>query len=267
MKKIMTALAAFTFATSMTACSSADDTEAVAETAGIAGDWKVDLDSAQWENDVGEYVLADGTYNCLSCNPPFEVAADGGWHDVAIPATDSIMMEVVDDNTVRSAGRLNGEDTGSSTWTVSEDGNALEVSWTNLRGDQPVSGKTSYTRTEAGPEGSHAVSGKWTTAGVSDIDEAGLRFSFGLDGDTITSRGNSESYTATLGGDAVAIDGNDAGEMVKVERTGDNSFLETYTRDGEIVATTELTIDGDTLNGVSTDPRNGSVVRWSATRQ
>ncbi|MBT8426525.1 MAG: hypothetical protein KJO02_00700, partial [Erythrobacter sp.] len=117
------------------------------------------------------------------------------------------------------------------------------------------------------PDGSHAVSGKWATANVSNIDEAGLRFSFGLDGDTITSRGNSESYSATLGGEAVAIDGNDAGEMVKVESTGDNSFLETYTRDGETIYTTELTVDGDTLSGVGTDAKDGSIVRWSATRQ
>lgn len=266
MKKMMTALAAFTLVSTMTACASREDTEAAAEAAGISGEWMANLESGQWEGQVDEYVLADGTFNCLSCDPPYEMTADGEWQEVDRPAIDSRMIEVVDDNTIKAATRFQGEDVGNSTWTVGDDGNSMEIAWTNLRGDEPVSGTSVLTRSEAGPEGSHAVSGKWTPTAIKDMSDAGLRFSFNLDGDTITNSGNGSSYTATLGGEPVAIEGNDAGVMVAVERTGDNSYQETFSRDGEVLSTTVITVDGDTLTAVSTDESDGSVTRWTASR-
>ena len=68
-------------------------------------------------------------------------------------------------------------------------------------------------------------------------------------------------------GHAVAIQGDNSGTMVAVEKTGDNSYRETYSRDGETLSVTELTVEGDKLKGVSTDSRDGSKVTWTATRQ
>lgn len=267
MKKTMTALAAFTLVAGTAACSNADDAEAVAEVAGISGDWVVNLDSAKWENDTSEWVLADGTYNCLSCDPPYEMAANGEWQELDRPGIDARMIEVVDDRTLKTAGRLKDKDTGGATWTLSEDGNALQVAWNDLTGDEPINGVTNYTRQEAGPEGSHPVSGKWVTADVSEISDAALRTSINVEGDTFTSRGNGGSYSALLGGDPVAIEGNDAGVMVAAARAGDNAYTLTFSRDGETLSTTELTVDGDTMTGVNTDASDGSSVRWTATRQ
>ena len=268
MKKMMTALAAFTLVAGATACSETADTEATSTEAGsIAGEWMADIESASFENDNRDWVLADGQYQCNSCLPPYGFAADGEWQTVDRPGTDSQMIEVVDERTVKFSSRFKGEDTGSSTMTISEDGQTATVEWTDLSGDTPVNGKSTFTRTAAGPEGSHAMSGKWTTANIDSIDEAGLKFTFAVDGDTLTNSGNGSSWTATLGGEPVAIEGDNSGTMVAVEKTGDNTYRETYSRDGETLSVTELTVEGDKLMGVSTDSRDGSKVTWTATRQ
>lgn len=263
MKKLMTAAIAATLALGVTACKDMSE----ADSASIAGSWKANVDSAEFENDNRDYVLADGVFDCRSCLPPYQVAADGEWQTIDRPGADGQMIEIVDDNTIKMATRLGEKELGNSTWTVSEDGTTLNLTFTNLSGDEPVNGASSFTRTEAGPDGSHAMSGKWTSNGIESLDDAGLVFGYTLDGDQYGSTGNGTSFTATLGGEPVAIEGNNSNVMVAVERNGENGYRETYTRDGEVLSVLELTVDGDTMSAVSTDPRDNSVVRWTATRQ
>lgn len=269
MKKMMTALAVATLAMGVTACGGAADTEAVvaAETGSIAGTWKANLDSAEFENSNNNYTIADGEYTCNSCLPPFSVTADGEWQTVDRPGIDGIKVNIVDDMTIESASRLGDEEKGRSTWTVGEDGDSMTIAWTNLDGDEVVEGSTMYSRVEAGPDGSHAASGEWAVSDLGEMTDAGLLFTYAIDGDTITSTGNGGGYTAVLGGEAVTPEGDDSGGMIAVEKISDNVYRETYSRDGETVNVLELTVDGDTLSGVSTDPRDDSVVRWNATRQ
>ncbi|WP_338240376.1 hypothetical protein [Aurantiacibacter hainanensis] len=267
---MMTAIAAITLTMGVAACgetAEVETEETVASDGTITGEWLADVDSAEFENDNRNYILADGTFECLSCIPPYEVNANGEWQSVDRPGVDSVMVEVVDDSTVRSAFRLGEEELGSTTWTVSEDGQTLTSEFNDTSGDEPVSGSETFTRTAEGPEGSHAMSGEWTLADVGEISDAGLRFSYSLDGDQYTSTGNGSSYTATLGGEPVAIEGNDANVMVAVEEIGENSYRETYMRDGETLSVTEITINGDTMSAVNTNQRNGSIVRYNATRQ
>ena len=267
MRKMMTALAAFTLVAGMTACSKTEDTEASAEAGGIAGDWKVELDSAQFENDNRDFLLADGTWECKSCTPPYTVRTNGEWQAIDRPGADSQMVKIVDERTVTSASRLGDKEMGGATWTVSEDGQTMTVEFTDLSGDTPVNGTQTFTRKSEAPEGAHALSGQWAAERMASLDDAGLTFSYGLDGETFTSSGNGSSWSATLGGEPVAIEGSESNVMAAVERTGDNSFRQTFSRDGETLSTTELTVEGNTLSGVSTDARDGSVVRWTATRQ
>ncbi len=265
MRKMMTAFAAISLAMGTVACKdmAGSDTEEVS----ITGAWKANVDSAQFENDTRNYVLANGKFDCKSCQPPFQVKADGTWQSVDRPGSDSQMIEVVDDNTVRAAARLGDKNLGSSTWTVSEDGDTLTIAFNDVSGDEPVTGSTIFTRTATGPDGSHAVSGEWIVSDIAEISDTGLLFDYALDGDQYASSGNGTSFTATLGGEPVAIEGDDAGTMVAVEQTGENSYRETYTRDGEVVSILDMTIEGDTLSATSNDPRDGSSVAWTATRQ
>ena len=267
MKKIMTAFAAMTLVLGASACTEVDETAASAEAGSINGEWLIDVDSASFENDNRDFVLADGKFDCNSCIPPYSTTANGEWQSVDRPGVDSVKVEVVDDNTVKIASRLGDKDLGNSTWTVSADGKTANTTFTDLSGDEPVNGSGSFTRTAAGPEGSHAMSGKWSSNGVDNVNEAGLKFSVNVDGDQYSSSGNGSSFTATLGGEPVAIEGSNSNVMVAVERIGDNGFRETYSRDGEELSVNEITVSGDRLSAVSTDSRDGSVVRYSARRQ
>ena len=269
MKSTMTAIAAISLALGTAACGDSGDveTQEAASDGTISGDWIADIDSVQFENDNRDYVLADGTFDCRSCIPPYQTPADGEWHEVDRPGVDGVKIEVVDENTVISATRLGENELGTTVWKVSEDGQTLTGDFTDESGDETVTGSEAYTRTGDGPEGAHAMSGQWTNASQIEIDDAGLRFSFAVDGDQFTSTSNDSRYTATLGGEPVAIEGNNAGTMVAVEETGENAYRQTYTRDGEVVGITEISVDGDTLSATNSDPRDGSSVSYTAQRQ
>lgn len=270
MKSMMTALAVISLAFGTAGCNgTADpDTETEATSAGtIAGTWKADPSTAQAENDDRDFALVDGQFTCNSCLPPFSYAANGEWQDVDRPGTDQVMMEVVDDKTIKTASRFEGRDLGSSTWTVSDDGNSMTQTFINLDGDEKTEGSLTLNRTAAGPEGSHAMSGKWELGEYGELSDAGLTFTYALEGDKLTQSSNGSSWTATLGGDPVAIEGNNAGVMVQVEKTGDNTYSETYTLDGETVGVSDVTIDGDTMSVSSTDPRDNSKFNYTAARQ
>lgn len=268
MKAMMTALAAMTLVLGTAACNGAADTEVEATIDGtIVGTWKADPSSAQAENDERNFVLADGEFTCNSCLPPYSTTANGEWQDVDRPGVDQVMVEVVDDMTIRTAFRFEGRDLGNSTWTVSEDGNSMSQAFTNLDGNETTEGDLTLTRVAAGPDGSHAMSGEWELGEYGELSDAGLMFSYALDGDTLSSSSNGGSWSATFGGDPVEIEGSEAGVMVQVERTGDNTHRETYTLDGETVGVTDVTIDGDTATFTSNDPRDDSTFTYTAARQ
>lgn len=269
MKKMMTAVAAISLVVGVTACGDAGetDTEQTASDGTISGEWMADVDSAEFENDNRDYVLADGMFDCRSCTPPYQTTADGEWQSVDRPGVDAIKIEIVDDRTVATATRLGDKELGTSTWTVSEDGQTLVNEFIDTSGTETVTGSATFTRTGDAPEGAHAMSGQWAQSDLSGMSDAGLRFSYSLEGDQYSSSGNGSSFTATLGGDPVVIEGSDSNVMVAVEETGENSYRETYSRDGEVLSVTEISIDGDTMSAVSTDQRDGSVVRYTAQRQ
>jgi hypothetical protein len=269
MKKMMTALASVTLVMGVTACNKASDdvTTETATASGIAGTWKANVDSAKYENDTTSFVLTNGTFTCNSCLPPFSVAADGIWQKVDRPGYDAQKVEVVNDRTVKSSRRLGDKEISVATFTVSEDGKTLTNNWTNLEGEVPTEGSTIFTRTKAGPDGSLAMSGDWAVSDFGTISDAALISANSLDGDKYTSRGNGGGFTAVLGGEPVTIDGDNSRTLVAVAATGDNSYRETYTRDGKVVSVVDLVVAGDTLNGTATDPRDNSVFRWTATRQ
>jgi hypothetical protein len=74
------------------------------------GTWKVDLNSAKFPEKPDVYVLKDGTYQCKSCVPPFEVKADGQDHSVTgHPCYDSVSVKVIDDHTLEETTKKNGK--------------------------------------------------------------------------------------------------------------------------------------------------------------
>lgn len=270
MKNTMTAFAAITLLLGTAGCNGADKSgaeTAAFEGGSIAGTWRGDPATAQAENSDSNYTLIDGNFTCTSCIPPYSVVADGQWKPMDRPGYDEMMVQIVDDKTVKTSIRLKGRELANSTWTVNGDGSRMTQSFVNFDAGETTEGSMSMTRTADAPAGAHAMSGGWKLAEYGEISEAALLVTYTLEGDMLSANGLAESWSAKLGGDAVPIKGNNAGTTVKVEKVSDNMYRETYTLDGAVVSVSEMTIDGDTMTVVTTDPRDKSVFRYSAKRQ
>ena len=272
-RTIVTALAAASLLT-LSACSQpAQDTPAEEQAAaaeGIEGTWKSDLASVQLEDEPNVYLIKDGQYVCSTCNPPLTTPADGKFHAVADrPYFDSMAVTVVDDRTVKFERKMGDRDVGSSTWTLSEDGNTLNVEFVDKTAANPVTGKGSSTRVAAAPAGAHPTSGSWKANPVSNLSDEALTFSYDLDGDTIRNRsGDGTSYEAKIGGPDAPVQGDPSGLVVAVTRPSDNTIVETYTRGGKVVGVATLTIGADgKLSGVYENKVQGSTTRYTATKQ
>lgn len=248
----------------------APDATETAAAATLAGTWKADLASSQFEDAPDVYLLKDGQYACNSCNPPLTVAADGKFHPVADrPYYDSMSVTVVDERTVKFARKKGDTDIGNSTWQLSEDGNTLNVEFVDKTTNPAVNGKGTSTRVAAAPAGAHAVSGSWKANRLDSISDEALTVTFEVDGDTIKSRGgDGTSYEARVGGPDVPVQGDPSGLVVAVTNPSSNSWVETYKRDGKVVGIATLTLGADgKLSGVYENKISGSTNRWTATKQ
>ena len=273
-RTIVTALAAASLF-ALSACSQQaqeNETEGTpaAAAAGIEGTWKADLASSQYEDEPDVYLLKDGQYNCSSCNPPLTVAADGKFHPVADrPYYDSAAITVVDDRTVKFERKKGDRDVGSSTWTLSADGKTLNVDFIDKSAATPVSGKGTSTRVAAAPAGAHGVSGSWKANTLQSLSDEGLTFSYDVEGDTIKNRsGDGTSFEAKIGGPEVPVQGDSSGLVVAVTKPSDNSYVETYKRDGKVVGVATVTIGADgKLSGIYENKVQGSTTRYTASKQ
>ncbi len=246
-----------------------DETQAAAAE-GIEGTWKSDLASAQFEDEPNVYLIKDGQYVCSTCNPPLTTAADGKFHPVADrPYFDSMAVTVVDDRTVKFERKKGDRDVGGSTWQLSADGNTLNVEFIDKTAATPVTGKGTSTRVAAAPAGAHAVSGSWKANPLNSMSDEGLTFSYDLEGDTIRNKaGDGTSYEAKIGGPDVPVQGDASGLVVAVTQPSENTFVETYKRNGKVVGIGTLTIGADgKLSGVYENKVQGSTTRYTATKQ
>ena len=273
---VTTAIAAALIAT-LPACQqqpaatdNAADTAVAASLEGLNGTWKVDLASLKFGGKPDEYALKDGSWSCASCIPPLTVAADGQFHAVADrPYFDSMSVKSVDDRTVEIRRKKGDKDSSSVDLQVSEDGNTLTTKFKDMTTPgKVIEGSSTAKRAGPAPAGTHAVSGQWQPDRLGEYSEDALDISFQLDGDTVTSTSQGQSYTATLGGPAVAIENDTGGTTVKVERAG-NGIKETYMRGGKEVGVTTITpgADGQSISYNSTDPRDGSTTSFTANKK
>lgn len=238
----------------------------------LNGTWKADLASLKFEGKPDEYLLQGGTYKCSTCIPPLTVAADGQFHPVADrPYYDSMSVKVVDDRTVEVRRRKGEKEVSSATLQVSEDGNVLSTKFTDATtpGAPPIEGTGTARRAGPAPGGAHLISGQWVQDRIQDYSEDALNISFRIDGNKVTMNGQGQSYTAELGGPAVAIQGDTGGTMIAVAREGANGIRETVTRDGKQVGISTIvpSADGQSITFTSSDPRDGSKTTWTGKKQ
>ncbi len=233
----------------------------------LNGVWQADLETVKFEGKPDEFLLQDGTYKCNTCIPPLAVAADGQFHPVADrPYYDSMSVRAADDRTVEIKRRKGEREVSSSTMQVSADGNTISNKFRDATNEgNEFEGSTTLRRAGPAPAGAHAISGQWTPEKVGDYTEDALKVTVQVDGNTVTSSVQGQTYTAELGGPAVAVQNDPGGTMVAVSREG-AGFKETYTRDGKEVGilTVMPDTDGQSVTITSSDPRDGSKTSWTA---
>jgi hypothetical protein len=236
----------------------------------LAGTWKVDLASLKFEGKPDEYLLKDGSYSCASCIPPLTVAADGAMHAVADrPYYDNFSVKAVDDKTVETHQQKGGKEVSSFTMAVSADGNVLTTKFKDMNTPgQTIEGSSTAQRAGPAPAGAHAISGQWKTDKVGDYTEEALDVTFAIAGNSVTMNSQGQTYTAELGGPAVAVQGDTGGTSIKVTREGANGLRETNIRDGKEIGYGIITpsADGKSVSYVYTDTRDGSKVSWTGNK-
>ena len=254
------------------------ETEAPAAAAAAAslealnGTWKVDLASLKFEQKPNEFMLKDGSYSCPTCLPPLTAAADGQYHAVADrPYYDSMSIKAVDDRTVEFRRKKGDKEVSSTVLTVSEDGNTLTNKFVDSTtpNSPPIEGTSTSTRAGPAPEGAHAISGKWMPDKFADYSEQALDMTYQVSGKTVTQTSQGQTWTAELGGPAVAIQNDPGGTMVAVAAEGANGIRETYTRDGKEVGVNTLvpSADGKSFAYTGVDPRDQSKVNFTANKK
>lgn len=74
------------------------------------GTWKTDAASFQFGGKPFELVLLNGKYNCISCAPPYTVAADGADHAISgNPYINSVAITVVSDHEISETDKKGGK--------------------------------------------------------------------------------------------------------------------------------------------------------------
>jgi hypothetical protein len=235
---------------------------------GIDGTWKADLATVQLDSKPDEYMLKDGKFSCSSCVPPLEIAADGAFHPVSGRAySDSGSVKIDDDHDVTQTMKKGDKVTSETKYSVSDDGKMLKIDFKDDSGSKTVTGSLNETRVGTAPAGAHALSGSWKIDKYTDVSDEGTTVTFKLDGDTLhMSAPTGQSYDAKIGGPDVPIQGDIGKTTAAVTKTGDNAYRETDKRDGKVISTTDMTVDGDKIHVVNHNERDGSTMKYDLKR-
>jgi hypothetical protein len=231
------------------------------------GTWKFDVNTAQFPQKPDVFVVQNGMYQCKTCVPPINIKADGQWQKVTgDPYADMRMVKLVDDKHMEQATQKGGKDMGSEKDTLSDDAKTITVDWVDKSSPnaKDVTGKTTLVRVGAGA----GFSGSWRADKVANINNEGLLFTYkatadGMDFSTATG----QSYSAKWNSGAVPIQGDPANTKASIKKLGANSFQETDTRDGKVVAVVKMTVDGNKMNIQYDDKLRGTTAKFTADKQ
>jgi hypothetical protein len=196
------------------------------------------------------FVLQNGTYDCKTCVPSFSIKADGTDQPVSgHPYYDRVAITVVNDHQIQETDKKDGKTVGTSTTTVSPDGNTVTFEFSdssNTNGGPPVTGKGESTRVAKGPEGSHAISGSWRTTKMESLSDNATVWSYKVNGNEITMTNMSgQTYTAALNGPEAPMKGDPGITSVIVKMKGKDTLVETDRRGDKVISIFKMTVAGD----------------------
>jgi hypothetical protein len=238
------------------------------------GTWKIDPSNLKLPEKSDKMMLSGGMFECSTCVPPIKVKADGT--DQAIsgnPYIGTIAIKVVSDHEIQETDKKDGKVVGTSTTTVSPDGNTLTTTFSdssNTNGGPPVTGKAEAKLVMKGPAGSHAISGEWQQTSLGSMSDNSFTWTYKVSGDEVTMTApTGQSYTAKIGGTDVPMKGDPGVTSIAVRMIGSDTLEETNKRDGKVVGVSTFTVaaDGKTAKSVYTDKLQDRTYEASAAKQ
>ncbi|WP_266183468.1 hypothetical protein [Dyella humicola] len=237
------------------------------------GTWKIDTNKVQMSKKPDVIVLQKGMYECKTCVPPISVKADGTDQTVTgHPYFDTMIVQVVDDHTVKETEKKGGKVVATSTTTVSADGRTAHFDFTDSSNtnSEPVTGKGDMKQVAKGPGGSHAISGSWVTSDITGFSDNGLLFTYKEDGGKLSmTTPTGQSYDVKTDGTEAPYKGDPGITTVMVKQVGKNSLVETDKREGKIIAVVRSTLsaDGKSMEMVFEDKLQGRTMSYTAIKQ
>jgi hypothetical protein len=232
------------------------------------------------------YALADGEFECRSCQPPIRVRADGRPHAVeGDPRFDTITVTVVDDRTVRQVGRRRGTvvyesetviDARGSTRSETRTGSMAvggelvpmpSVASGDANGPGPVRFLVEFARLGAAEPGAHLLAGSWRTTAIDLLNHDEDTSYRVVDRHLSMTDRIGRSYRAPLDGTVVPYVGDVRFTGVSVRQLDERTIEESNLSGDTVVQVTRWTVDPDgrTMH-VRFDDGHGHVMEQSGHR-
>src|SRR5271170_1522343 len=263
MRKLFFLLALGALLTPMLAAQSAFD-----------GTWKINMNTMDFPKKPDVFLLQNGTYECNTCSPPYQIKADGTDQPVSgHPYYDTVAIKVVNDRNIEETDKKDGKVVATSTSTVSTDGNTLLFTFSdssNTNGGPPVTGQGEATRVAKGPGGANAISGSWRTTKIEGLTDNATVWTYKASGDEMTMTNlTGQSYTAKLNGAEAPMKGDPGVTSVSVKTIGKDTLVETDMRDGKVIYVLKMTVaaDGKTAKLSFDDKLHNRTTNSEATKQ
>lgn len=209
------------------------------------GTWEMKVDTIQFSDSPGEYLLDKGMYHCSTCIPTVDVKADGNDQKVTGQANfDTLSVRVVDSSSVEFTFKKEGRPTFACTETVSPDGNSMVEEFTETPTSRQVTGHATFTRANKGPIGSHALSGLWQMRTVKNVSSIGPTTTYHSTKDGLKVSAGPQNFEAKFDGRDYPVR-EEPDHTVSLKRVDDDTIEQTEKRGGKIFRITRMTISGD----------------------
>jgi len=235
------------------------------------GTWKTDLSQTKFSPKPLAFYISQGWYHCVTCNPTFDVAADGQDHAVTGQSYDTISVTIADPHSISVATKKGGQADYEQTRTVSADGKTLTVKTTGhpANGGAPTDFDTIAKRNGPVPAGVHATSGQWIILKQTGSDNA-LLTTYKMNGDQFTMTSpTGETYTGKFDGADYPATGTHYYNAVSLKKINANTIEETDKRDGKVVDVSTMTVsaNGKMMTVVDNDKVTGRTSTYVAKKQ
>jgi hypothetical protein len=234
------------------------------------GTWRLNPASAKFTPKPFTTYTSQGWFHCVSCEPPYDVAADGQDHAVSGHAYDTVSVTLVDAHTIKFVYKKDGKTTGDELDSVSADGKVM----TSVTSNYPMNGQVTHStaklkRIGVVRPGVHATSGNWQILNFTDT-ENDLLFTFKSSGDEFTMTDpTGDNYTAKFDGSDYPYKGAYGANAVSLKKIDAHTIEETDKRDGTVINVAKMAVspNGKSMTIVSHDPRNDTTSTFTAAKK